>query len=168
MSNYIAPVVLIIVFAAGLIKKVNCYDAFVCGAKQSLSLCADIFPFLAAMLTAIALMRSGGIDKFLGDALAPVFNLLGVPAELSELIILRPFTGSGSIAILNDIYAQYGVDSYVGRCASVIMGVSETVFYIAGVYFAKTEIRKLGCAIPVALVCSFIGCILACLFCRIM
>ncbi|MDD4833027.1 MAG: spore maturation protein, partial [Clostridia bacterium] len=93
---------------------------------------------------------------------------LGVPAELSELIILRPFTGSGSIAILNDIYAQYGVDSYVGRCASVIMGVSETVFYIAGVYFAKTEIKKLGCAIPVALVCSFIGCILACLFCRIM
>lgn len=167
MSNYIAPIILIVVLVFGLIKKTRCYDAFVLGAKQSLALGIDIFPYLASMMIAVALMRVGGVDKLLASVLSPVFGFLGIPSELSELIILRPFSGSGSLALLNDIYVKYGVDTYIGRCASVINGVCETVFYISGVYFAKTNIRRLGCALPVALFCSFVGCVLACLACRI-
>ena len=168
MSDYIVPLLFIAVFAAGLFKKVRCYDAFVLGAKQGLSLGLDIFPYLATMMLAIALMRVSGLDKVISSFLSPAFALIGIPPELTELIFLRPFSGSGSLALLNDIYAKYGVDTYIGRCASVIMGTTETVFYISGVYFAKTDIKKLGCALPVSLFCSVVGCILTCLLCKIM
>lgn len=168
MSNYIIPVLFVAILTAGIFKKVKCYDAFVLGAKQGLALGLEIFPYLAAMLLAVELMRASGLDKIVAEFLAPAFRFMGIPQELAELIFLRPFSGSGSLALLNDIYAKYGVDTYIGRCASVIMGTTETVFYISGVYFAKTNIRKLGCALPVALFCSTLGCVLSCLLCRIM
>ena len=100
--------------------------------------------------------------------LAPPFKLLGIPSEVVQLVLLRPFSGSGSLAILTDVYNTYGVDSYVGRCASVIMGSSETVFYVASVYFAGTKVKKTGWAIPIALACNLLGSVIACLLCRIM
>ena len=118
--------------------------------------------------TMVALMRASGITDMLIDLLAPLFNALGIPTEVSELVLLRPFTGSGSYAILKDIYTTYGVDTYVGRCASVIMGTSETLFYVATVYFSQTSVKKLSYAIPLALVCNIFGTIVACLVCRVL
>ena len=85
-----------------------------------------------------------------------------------ELVFLRPFTGSGSYALLNDVLIQYGADSYISRCACVILGCSETIFYVTTIYMSKTKVKKLLYAIPVALFCSFLGSILACLLCKIM
>ena len=86
---------------------------------------------------------------------------------LIELVLLRPFTGSGSLALLSEIFNTYGTDSYIGRCASVIIGSSETVFYVSAVYFAKTSVKKLSYAIPVSLIATFIGAIVSCLLVRI-
>lgn len=168
MSVYILPVLFIGLFIYGFAKKINTYDTFVKGAKGAIKLVVDIFPFIACIMVAVALLRVSGITEFLAKCLAPVFNFLGIPSELCELILLRPFTGSGSYALLDDVFTTYGADSYIGRCASVILGCSETIFYVATVYLSQTKVKKLGYAIPCALVASIVGAIVACLLCMVM
>lgn len=161
------PVLLVALFLYARLKKVDTYNVFVRGAKGSVSLVLDIFPFIVTIMAMVALMRASGITDWLIKMLSPMFNFLGIPTEVSELVLLRPFTGSGSYAILKDIYTTYGVDTYVSRCASVIMGTSETLFYVATVYFSQTSVKKLSYAIPLALVCNVFGTIIACLVCRL-
>lgn len=168
MSVYILPILFLCLFAYCIYKRINTYDHFVKGAKGAIKLVVDIFPFIASILIAVALLRVSGITDFLAKLLSPLFNLLGIPTELCELVLLRPFTGSGSYGILENIFTTYGADSYISRCACVIMGCSETIFYVATVYISQTKVKKLLYAIPVALFCSLIGTILACLICKIM
>ena len=166
--NYVVPILLIAVLVTGLVKRVNVYDSFVLGAKKSFNLSLSIFPYLAAIFIMVNALHESGVDVYITRFLAPPFQLLGVPSEVVQLVLLRPFSGSGSLAILTDVYNTYGVDSYVGRCASVIMGSSETVFYVASVYFAGTRVKHTGWAIPIALLCNLLGSVVACLLCRIM
>ena len=167
MSAYILPILFILLFIYCIYKRLNTYDHFVKGAKGAIKLVVDIFPFIASIMIAVALLRVSGITSWLTQILSPIFNALGVPPELTELVLLRPFTGSGSYALLEDVLVTYGADSYISRCACVIMGCSETIFYVATVYFSQTKVKKLLYAIPVALLCSIVGTILACLLCRI-
>lgn len=167
MSIYILPILFIGLFLYGFFKKINTYDTFVKGAKGAIKLVVDIFPFIVCIMIAVALLRASGVTEFLAKCLAPVFNFLGIPPELCELILLRPFTGSGSYALLNDVFVAYGADSYIGRCASVILGCSETIFYVATIYLSQTKVKRLGYAIPCALIASMIGAIVACLLCKI-
>ena len=167
MNSYIIPAIVLVLFFYALIKRVNTYNSFVDGAKKSLQLVFDIFPYIIAIFIMVELFRTSGFSLILSEFLAPAFNLIGIPKELIELVLLRPFTGSGSLALLNEIYTTYGVDTYIGRAASVVMGSSETVFYVSAVYFAKTSVKKLGYAIPVALLASLVGAIVACLICRV-
>ena len=168
MSLYILPLLFLFIFVYSYFKKVNTYDTFIQGAKKSIPLVIDIFPYIAAIMIAVALLRSSGITALLAQWSSPVFNFLGIPSQLIELVLLRPFTGSGSYALLSDVLALYGPDSYISRCACVILGCSETIFYVTTIYMSQTKVKKLLYAIPVALVCSTIGSILACLLCRIM
>ena len=166
--NYVVPVLLIAVLVTGLIKRVNVYDSFVLGAKKSFNLSLSIFPYLAAIFIMVNALHASGLDVYITRIFAPPFKLLGVPSEVVQLVLLRPFSGSGSLAILTDVYNTYGVDSYIGRCASVIMGSSETVFYVASVYFAGTRVKRTGWAIPIALLCNLLGSVVACLLCKVM
>lgn len=168
MSGYIIPVIFLLIFSYAKYKKVPCYDTFVKGAKKSIPLVVDIFPYIATIMLAVALLRISGITSLLAYTLSPIFNFLGIPTQLVELVLLRPFTGSGSYALLNNVLVQYGADSYISRCACVILGCSETIFYVTTVYISQTKVRKLLYAIPVALICSLVGSVVACLLCRIM
>ncbi len=168
MSVYILPVLFLALFVYCIFKRINTYDHFVKGAKGAIQLVIDIFPFVASILIAVALLRVSGITDFVARLLSPVFGLFGIPPEVCELVLLRPFTGSGSYGILENIFETYGVDSFVSRCACVMMGCSETIFYVATVYISQTKVKRLFYAIPVALVCSFVGTIVACLLCRFM
>ncbi len=167
MSDYILPILFLLLLLYCIYKRINTYDHFVKGAKGAIRLVVDIFPFIASILIAVALLRVSGITTFLVKIISPIFKLLGIPPQLCELVMLRPFTGSGSYGILENIFATYGADSYISRCASVIMGCSETIFYVATIYLSQTKVKKLLYAIPVALFCSFVGTIIACLLCRI-
>ena len=168
MSVYIVPVLILVLFIYAFIKKVNVYKSFVDGAKGAFSLCLDILPYIVAILVAVALFRASGLANLLITAISPVFNMFGIPTEVCELVLLRPFTGSGSFALLNDIYLQYGADSYISRCASCIMGSSETLFYVSTVYISKTSIKKLSFAIPVGILASVFGAVVSCLVCKIL
>lgn len=167
MSVYILPVFLIFLFIYAYFKKVNVYKSFIDGAKGSFQLVLDIFPYIVTIMVAVALFRASGLCSLLLKIISPIFNLLGIPTEVCELVLLRPFTGSGSFALLNDIYANYGVDTYISRCASCILGSSETLFYVTTVYTSKTSIKKLGYAIPVGILSSIFGAVVSCLVCRL-
>ena len=165
--SIVIPLLLLCIFAYALATKTKVYDSFVDGAKQAIPLVKSLLPYLACMLVAVELAKASGVYNLLDLLLSPFLQLVGIPDELSQLVLLRPFSGSGSLAIVNDLLARYGTDSFLGRCACVIYGSSETVFYISTVYFGDTSIKKLGVALWIGLFCSFLSSALACLFCRV-
>ena len=167
MSAYIVPVLIILLFIFANIKKVNTYQSFVDGAKNSLNLIFDIFAYIVAIFVIIELFNVSGLSAKFTTMLSPIFNFLGIPTELTELIIVKPFSGSGGLAMIQQVFDSYGVDSYISRCACVILGSSETVFYVSTVYFSKTSVKKLGFAIPIALISTIISVILGCALCRV-
>ena len=168
VSALITPILIIALLLYCAKKKVNAYNGFVDGAKEAIPLAVSILPFLVAIFVAIELFKVSGLTNLLSTCLSPVFNLLGIPTELCERVLIRPFSGSGGLAIMEDIMNTYGADSYIARAGSVIMGSSETVFYVATVYFAKTKASRLLYAIPVALLACLMGAIVACLITKIM
>ena len=168
VSMFVTPVLVLALLIYASFKKVDAYGAFVNGAKGAISLAVSILPFLVAVFVAVELFRVSGLATWLSGALSPVMSLVGMPSELTELVLLRPFTGSGSLALLDNIFVTYGADSYIARTGSVIIGSSETVFYVATVYFAQTKVKRLLYAVPVALFACLISAIVACLICRIM
>ena len=168
MTNYIIPIFIILVLIYSLVKRINAYDCFVSGARSAVDLCISTFPYLVAIFAVVELLSISGISAYLTKVTAPVFKFLGIPSELIEFLILRPFTGSGSIAMLSNLFSTYGADSFVAKCACVIMSCTETTFYVVAVYFSTTKIKKLRYIIPVCLLSAFIGAIIACALCRIL
>lgn len=167
MADLIIPIFIIFTLLYSLIKKINAYDCFVSGARQSVDLCINTFAYLVAIFIIVELLSISGLSAMLSKLTAPVFNFFGIPSELTEFLIIRPFTGSGSIGMLSNLFSVYGPDSYVSKCACVIMSCSETTFYVVAVYFSTTKIKKLKYTIPVCLLSAFIGSIIACLFVRL-
>ena len=167
-SVFVTPVLIILLLIYCARKKVNCYGTFANGAKGAIQLCIDVLPFLVTIFVAIQLFRISGLTNLTADLLAPVMDFIGIPKELTELMIIRPFSGSGSLALAEQIFSTYGADSYIARCASVIMGSSETIFYVATIYLSQTKAKRLIYAIPVALIATLVSSIIACQLCRIM
>jgi len=164
---YVLPILFIALFVYCIIKKVPAYDFFVEGAKEAVSLVVSIFPYLCAIFIFVELLSVSGVSDILCTLLSPALEFLGIPSALSELILLRPFSGNGSLAILEKIYNTHGVDSYEGRCASVVVGASDTIMYVVAVYFSTVKIKKLSYILPVCLLASLIGSICSCLLVRI-
>lgn len=166
IATYIIPIFLLTVLIISAVKKINVYDAFIEGAKEAIPLCVSLFPFLFAVFTMVELFSASGLNTLLAKVLSPVFGFLSIPAELTDLILLKPFSGSGSLASLTEIYHKYGVDSYIGICASCIFGSSETIFFVASTYFTKCKKPKLVKAIIISLVATFASTIFACFISR--
>ncbi len=167
MSVYFLPVFTICVFVYAFIKKVKPYEAFTDGVSSAFPTVLKIFPCLVAVFVMTELFEASGLSNLLVKFLSPIFNAIGIPKEVTKLVLIKPFSGSGSLALVSEIYQVYGVDSYIARCASVIYGSSETVFYVATVYFAGAKTKKLVAPILISLFASFVACVFACLLCRI-
>lgn len=167
MASYIIPIFVLVLCIVCFVKNINAYTHFTNGAKEAVNLCIKTFPLLVAIFAAVELFKISGLADALSNLLAPIFYAVGIPKELVNFLVIRPFTGSGSVAMVSEIYATYGADSYIARCASVIMSCTETVFYVTAIYFSTTKVKKLGYTIPVALASCFIGSIIACLICKI-
>ncbi len=168
MSKYFIPILFLIIFLFAIIKRVKPYDAFTQGAKSAIPFATSIFPYLVSIFVLTELFEVSGLSNAISTFLSPFFNFLGIPTELTKLVLIKPFSGNGALAILTEIYTKYGVDSYLSRCASVIYGSSETVFYIAAVYFAGAKTKKLTIPIIISLFASFCSCVFACFICHLM
>ena len=159
----VIPVLFVAVFIFALVKKVKLYDSFTAGVKEALPLA---FSDIAAILMLSELFEKSGLSDMITSFLSPVFRFLGIPPEISKLVLIKPFSGSGSTALLSDILSGYGADSYIGRCASVSYGSSETVFYISAVYFANVKNKKLLKPVTIALIANFLTVVFGCFICR--
>lgn len=168
MTVYILPALIIIMLIVCAVKKVAVYDCFIDGAKGALTIVKTVIPYITAIFICITLFKASGLSRMIAKVLSYPLNYLGIPSELSELLFLIPLSGNGTIALLSEIIAEYGPDSYITRCASVVSGASETIFYISAVYFSQCKVKKLRYGIPVALFSTLFGAVLACALCRFM
>ena len=165
--NYVVPVIVLLTILFAFVKKIPVYEGFLVGLRESFSLILSLLPYYASVFMLIEVFRVSGLSNTISDILAVPLSYLGIPKELCELLILRPLSGSGSLAVAEKIFAEYGVDSYVARCASVVMASNDTILYISAVYVSKCTDKKTGAAIPISLFASLIGTIVACWLCKI-
>lgn len=168
MSVYILPIFIIALALFAVYKKVKIYDCFLDGTKETLSLVKTVFPYIATIYIVIMLFKTSGLSTHLTNALATPLGYLGIPKEITEIMLLVPISGNGTIALLEEVIATHGADSYVAKCAAVVAGGSETIFYIFAVYLSKCTVKRLNRAIPISLFCTLIGVVTACALCRIM
>ena len=166
MTSYIIPIIFISVLLVSIFRKQDAYSAFIDGSGSAVKLMINVFPYLLTIMMAVEVFRASGVSAVVADFVSPAMRVFGIPKELTELILLRPLSGAGALGVLENVFAVHGADTYIGRCASVIYGSSETVFYISTIYFSQSKVKKLGFAIPIALFATFIGCILGCFLCR--
>ena len=149
------------------LRRVPVYEEFVEGAKEGFQVALRIIPFLVAILVAVGMFRgAGGIDM-LSRALDPLLKIVGFPAELLPMALMRPLSGSGSLGIFSELVATHGPDSILARMAGTIMGSTETTFYVLAVYFGSVAIRRTRHAVPAGLLADVAGMIASIIVCRI-
>ena len=145
----------------GSLRRVDLFEAFSKGAEAGLKSAVRVIPYLAATFTALRVIETSGLLEMLCGMLSPFAEMLGLPRGTAPLLLLRPLSGSASLALLRDILAQYGPDSRTGLVASAMMGSGETVLYTCAVYLSAAGIHKSRYIIPVSLVGWLAGCIVA-------
>ena len=164
----IIPLLFLLTFAFAAWKKVKIYDSFTEGVKGAIPLILSIFPYIVGVMMLCKLLEVSGLETQLTKWISPLFSFTGVPEELAPLVLMKPLSGSGSIAVLTQILERYGVDSYIGRCACVAYGTSDTIFYIGAVYFASVQRKKITTALVIALTSYILSIIFACFLCQIL
>jgi len=166
-SYIIIPLVITLILIIAAIKKVDIIKEFSLGALEGLDTAKNLIAPLCLMLTAIGMFRASGALDVITKLLTPIAGALSIPNEVLPLALLKPFSGSGSFAMLSDIFKNYGTDSFTGRVAATLAGSTETTFYTIAVYFGAVGVKKTRHTIPSALTADFFGLILSVLFVRL-
>jgi spore maturation protein B len=161
LSYFVIPAIVVGFPLYGLYKRVPVYESFVEGAKDGFNVAVRIIPYLVAILFAIGMFRASGAMDFLVATLNPVLTLVGFPAEVLPMAIVRPLTGSGSAALVADMISQYGEDSLFVKMAAVMFGSTETTFYVIAVYFGAVNIKKTRHAVPAGLTADIAAMLIA-------
>ncbi len=167
MTDLIVPIILALTAIYGMYKRVDVFGAMISGAADGLKTTVKILPALVALLTAVYMLRASGAMEALTSLLAPALEKLGIPAEAAPLMLIRPISGSGGLAVGSEIISQTGPDSYPGRVAAVMLGSTETTFYAAAVYFGAAGVKNTRYAIPAALCADIAGFIMSALSVRL-
>lgn len=157
MSNAAMPIIILLIIIYGLIEKNKVFDSFLIGAEEGIKIVLKIFPTLVGLFVAVGALRSSGILDLVIGLMSPVINVLQIPSEIMPLALLRPISGSASLAVATDILEQYGVDTSIGLIASTIMGSTETTFYTIAVYTSMVKIKKTRFVLWAALIGDFMG-----------
>ena len=157
LSSLVVPILLAAVAAFGLGRRVDIYGALTHGAEEGLTVLLRIVPALVGLLTAVSMFRASGAMEWLSGLLAPVLGWLGIPSETAPLLLIRPISGSGALAVATDLMRTHGPDSYIGRVAAVMLGSTQTTFYTIAVYFGSAGIHRTRHAVPAALAADLTG-----------
>lgn len=168
ISNLAMPLIILIIVIYGMVEKNKIFDDFLDGAKEGLEIVLSIFPTLIGLFVAIGALRSSGILDIIINFLLPILNVINFPTEIMPLAILRPISGSSSIAIATDIMKNYGVDSTIGMIASTIMGSTETTLYTIAIYTSCVKIKKTRFVLIASLIGDFVGVVVSIIACRIL
>jgi spore maturation protein B len=163
LSLWALPAVILAILTVAMCKKVPIYEAFTEGAKDGFKVAVNIIPYLVAIIVAISMFRASGCIELLGQVLGPILH---VPADVLPVMIVRPLSGSAALGIFSEI-AHASPDSYAAKLAAVMVGSSETTFYVLAVYFGSVGISKLRWALPVGILADAVSMLVAILVCAI-
>ena len=161
MTDYIVPILLVSVCLLALRKKENAYSLLLDGAAEGLKLMVTLVPILILLLTGISMLRASGAIELLSHYLTPLLKWTGIPPETIMLMLIRPISGSGALAVGAELMATYGPDSRIGRTAAIMLGSTETTFYTISIYFSAAGIKKTRYTTPAALVADLTGFLMA-------
>lgn len=167
LFSYLAIPVLLSVMGIIFLVDKDSYDCFVKGAENGLKTAISLLPALTLMLVGIGMFTASGAVDIICSAVSPFLIKLGVPEQILPLLILRPISGSGSLAMANDLFSKYSPDSFACLAASVIMGSSDTLVYVLSVYFSSVGVKKTRHAFPCAFLTMIFCIFISCLVCRI-
>ena len=165
LAVWLIPLLIVAAIAGSLWRRVDIFDRFIEGAREGFTISIRLIPYLVAMLVAITLFQESGAMEVVKSCLGPLLQRFRVPSEVLPLAIMRPLSGSASLAILADILERQGADSLIGRIASTMMGSTETTFYVLTVYFGAAGVYRIRHALATGLLadlCSFIAAIALC------
>ena len=160
ISRWAIPLFLFIVPVVAFLRKVKVYEEFVAGAEGGFWTAIKIIPYLVGMLVAIKVFSESGAMEIIASLLKPVFSLLGLRQELTEIIplaIMRPLSGAGAMGVATQVIMEHGPDSFLGRLASTLQGSTDTTFFVLTMYFGSVGIRKYRYAIKVGLLGDLTG-----------
>ena len=157
LSEIIIPFVIVFVIGYGIVEKKNVYDIFIKGAKNGVKIVIKLFPTLLAIFLAINMLRNSGLVDFIINLLKPILNILNIPVEIMLLALLRPISGTASMAVATDIIKASGVDSKIGLIAATIMGATETTFYTIALYTSSIKVKKIRFALVASLIADVVG-----------
>ena len=161
ISNYIIPIIVLIIVLYALKKRVDIYDTFIDGTKESFDMTLKVFPNLLAMVFGVNIFLKSGVLDFIFNNLKPIFSYINVQIEILPMAIMRPISGSASLAILNNLFLNYGPDSFIGTVASIIQGSTDTTFYVLTLYFGSIGIKKIRYAMWAGLFSDLVGIVTA-------
>lgn len=165
-SSLAIPLIIFIIVIYGLAEKIKIFDVFLEGAKEGIDIVVSIFPTLIGLFVAIGALRSSGVLDFVISIISPFLNKVNFPTEIMPLALIRPISGSSSMAVATDIMKTYGVDSRLGLMAAVIMGATETTFYTIAVYSASVGIKNTRFVLVASLIADFVGILVSVFFCK--
>jgi spore maturation protein B len=153
--SWVIPLLILIVFAHGSIKKVKVFETFIEGAKEGFFTAIKLVPYLIGIYVAVGIFRETGAVDILVSFLSPILVILKAPTEALFMTIVRSMSGPAALGMMMEIFDTYGVDSFMGRLASTLAGSTDTTFYIVAVYFGSVGIRNTRYSIPVGLIADF-------------
>ena len=168
ISEFSVPLIVSAILLFGFVCRCEVFDLFLDGAKDGIKTAFDIIPALVALMTAVGVFSASGALDLLTTTLSPITERFAFPSELIPLALLRPISGSGSLAIFQDILARFGPDSFIGRCASVMEGSTETTFYTIAVYYGAIGIKKTRHTVFASLAADLTGFVMSVLCVRVL
>jgi len=164
-SLWALPFIIVLILTAGMFKKVPIYEVFTEGAKDGFNVAVNIIPYLVAIIVAISMLRASGAIEMLAHAMAVFLTRFNIPADVLPVVLVRPLSGSAALGLFSDIATNAGAGAYSTKLAAVMVGSSETTFYVLAVYFGSVGITKFRYALAVGLFADILAAILSIAVC---
>jgi spore maturation protein B len=157
LADYAIPVTFLLILCIGLYRDIKVFDIFMEGAKEGITTVLRIIPSMVGLFTAVGVFRASGAMELIVYVAKPITSFLNIPSEVLPLILLRPVSGSASLALISDIIKVYGPDSFIGRLVSTMMGSTETIFYTLTIYCGSVGIKNIRYTLAAALIADIVG-----------
>ncbi len=165
ISLWALPFIIVTILTVAMFKKIPIYEVFTEGAKDGFKVAVNIIPYLVAIIVAISMLRASGAIEMLAHALAGFLTCCHIPADVLPVIFVRPLSGSAALGLFSDIATTAGPMSYSTKLAAVMVGSSETTFYVLAVYFGSIGITKFRYALWVGILADIIAAVMSVVVC---
>lgn len=161
ISALILPFLILTILTWGVVKKQPVYEQFIDGAKDGFEVSIKIIPYLVAIIFAITIFRASGLLEFIGNTISPIIQRIGLPTEVLPIIFTRSLSGSATLGLFSDIASNLGSEAFATKLAAIIVGSSETTFYVLSVYFGSIGILKYRYALLTGIIADIAGIVTA-------